>query len=82
MKRFPNGQDWNNLGNNNNKKLLTDLENKLTVTKGERWGRDKLGVWDSQIHSPIYKIDNQQGPAVYHRELYSIFCNNLYGKRI
>ena len=22
-------------------------ENKLTVTKGERWlGRDKLGVWD------------------------------------
>ena len=24
----------------------TDIENKLTVTKGERRGRDILGVWD------------------------------------
>ena len=24
---------------------LTDIENKLTVTKGER-GKNKLGVWD------------------------------------
>ena len=25
----------------------SDIENKLMVTKGERWrGRDKLGVWD------------------------------------
>ena len=24
----------------------TDTENKLMVTKGERGGRDKLGVWD------------------------------------
>jgi len=24
---------------------ITDIENKLIVTKGER-GRDKLGVWD------------------------------------
>ena len=24
----------------------TGLENKLRVTKGERWGRDKVGVWD------------------------------------
>ena len=27
-----------------NRKRLTDIENKLTVTKGERGGRDKLGV--------------------------------------
>ena len=27
-------------------KYLTDIENKLAVIKGERWGRDKLGVWD------------------------------------
>ena len=32
------------------------------VTKGERGRRDKLGVWDSNIHTTIYKIDNQQGP--------------------
>ena len=45
-------------------------------TKGEA-GRDKLGIWDQQIQAIIYKIDNQQGPSVYHRELYSIFSNNL-----
>ena len=28
------------------KTRLTDIENKLTVTKGEREsGRDKLGIW-------------------------------------
>ena len=52
------------------------------VTKGERWGSDKLGGWDGPVHSTVYKIDNQQGPTVEHRELYSIFYNNLNGKRI
>ena len=29
-----------------NRNRLTDVENKLMVTKEERrWGRDKLGVW-------------------------------------
>ena len=41
----------------------TDTENKLMVTKGERWGREKLGVWDQHIYTTIYKIDNQQGPT-------------------
>ena len=27
-------------------KRLTDIENKLTVTKGEKGRGDKLGVWD------------------------------------
>ena len=31
-------------------------------TKGARGG-DKLGVWDEQIHTTVYKIDNQ-GPTV------------------
>ena len=48
------------------------------VTKGERGvGRDKLGVWDYHRHTTIYKIDNQQGPTVEHRELYSMFCDGL-----
>ena len=35
---------WTYLQNRNR---LTDIENKLMVTKGERQeGRDKLGVWD------------------------------------
>ena len=29
------------------------------VTKGERRGRDKLGVWEQQIHTTIYKINNK-----------------------
>ena len=40
-------------------------------------GRDKLGVWDERMHTTVYKIDKQQGPTVQHRELYSVFCNNL-----
>ena len=34
------------------------------VTKGESgWERDKLGVWDYQIQTTMYKID-KQGPTV------------------
>ena len=34
--------------------------NKLMVAKGERGrGRDKLGIWDEQIHTTINKIDKQ-----------------------
>ena len=36
----------------------------------------KFGI---NICTPLYKTD-KQGPTVYHRELYSIFCNNLYSK--
>ena len=35
------------------------------VTKGEKaWERDKLGVWDQQIQTTIYKIDKQQGTTI------------------
>ena len=49
------------------------------VTKGEMWGEGhKSGAWDSRTPTTVWKIDNQQGPPLEHRELYSIFCNNLY----
>ena len=32
------------------------------------------------MHIPIYNIDNQQEPTS--QELYSVLCNNLYGKKI
>ena len=54
----------------------------LWLPQGKGQGRGKLGVWDEYIHTTVYKMDNQQGPTVEHEELYSIFCNNLYGKRI
>ena len=37
-----------------------------------------LQVDSLQLSTTIYKIDNQQGPTVQHKELYSIFCDNLY----
>ena len=30
----------------------------------------------------IHKMSNQQGRAAQHRRLYSIFCGNLYAKRL
>ena len=32
------------------------------------------------MHTAVYKIDNQQEPTVYYRELYPIFCDNLMRK--
>ena len=43
-------------------------------------GRTKPGAYDEHTHTTIYKTDNQQRPAVQHRELYSILHNNQYGK--
>ena len=45
---------WTYLQNRNR---VTDVENKLMVTKGARGGRDKLGDWDWHIHTTIYKIN-------------------------
>ena len=45
--------------------------------KGREGRRDKLRVWDQQIHTTKYKTDNPQGPTVQHRDLYSTSCNNL-----
>ena len=53
------------------------------LTKGESWwGRYKSGAWDEHTHTTICKIGNQQGPTVQDMELYPIFFNNLYEKRI
>ena len=54
--------------------ILTDIDNKLMVTKeGRGQERDKLAVWDEQKPTITYKIDKQQGPAVEYRELYSVY---------
>jgi len=47
-----------------NRNRLTDLEDKLMVTRGKGRERCRLGVWDGHAHTAIIKIDNQQGPAV------------------
>ena len=65
--------------------LITETDSQRQ--KGTLWlpkgkGKDKLGVWDQQIQSTTYKIDKHQGPIIWHRELYSMSCNNLYWKII
>ena len=46
---------WTYLQNRNR---VTNVENKLMVTRGKARGRDKLGDWDWHIHTTIYKTDN------------------------
>ena len=42
-----------------NRKRLTDLENRLTAPGGkDREGRDR--VCDKHVHTALFKIDNQQ----------------------
>ena len=33
-------------------------------------GRDDQGVPDKHVHTAVFTMENQQGPAVAHRELY------------
>ena len=41
---------------------LTDIENKLVVTSGEREGRrDKIGVGIKEVQTTVYKIHQLQG---------------------
>ena len=45
-------------------------------------GRDSYGVWDGHVHTAIFKMDNQQGPTVLHRELGSVLCASLDGRGV
>ena len=38
---------------------LTDTEKKRMIAKGEKGGRNKLGVWDRHIHTIICKTNNK-----------------------
>ena len=80
-KRIP--QDITHMWNLKNSKCICIQKQKQThrhrkqtygYQRGKGVGRDKLGVWDQQIQTSVYKID-KQGPTVQHRELYSISCN-------
>ena len=40
-------------------------------------GRDSLELWESRVHTVIFKMDNQQGPILQHMELCSMLCASL-----
>ena len=47
-------------------------ENEVIVARGKDGERDSQGVWDGHGHTAVFNMENQQGPAVQHRELCSI----------
>ena len=48
---------------------------------GEGLGRrNNYGVWDGHVHTAVFKMDSQQGPAIWHRELCSELCGSLDGR--
>ena len=60
-----------------NRNRLTHMQKRLELSKGGRHGGGKH--WASGI---IQRLDEQQGPAVYHRELYSVSCDKPEWKNI
>ena len=54
----------------------------LWLPKGKGGGRDKLGVWDEQIHTTLYKVDKQQGLTIQHRKLYLVSYKNVQWNRL
>ena len=36
----------------------------MDVTGKNGRKRDSLGVWDGQVHTAVFKMDNQQGPTI------------------
>ena len=52
------------------------------VARGKDGGRDSWGAGNGHIRTAIFKMDNQQGPTVQHRELSSIVCDSLDGRGV
>ena len=50
--------------------------------RGRMQRRDGQGVWNARVHTTVFKMDNQQGPTVEHRELCSVLCGSLDGRRV
>ena len=61
------------------KSTMMRLRIKPLVTKGDGWAEGRTGSLGWHIHTVVYRMDGQQGPAVQHREIYSICYDNLYG---
>lgn len=63
-----------------NKIKLADFKIKLSYQRGNYWG-GRIN-WENGINAvhTTYKIDNKD-LLIYHREVYSMFSNNIQGKK-
>ena len=59
------------------------ISNSSKLVKGKGRGGEGwiggLGMAKAFVYTFVCGMDDQWGPAVWHRELYSMFCDNLYG---
>ena len=73
---------WN-LKRNDTNELTYKTEGDSETQRRNLWLlgiKDSQGVWDGHGHTALFKMDNQQGPAVQHREFCSVFCGSLGGR--
>ena len=54
----------------------------MVASGGRREGRHSQGVWDGHVRTAVFKLENQQGPAVEHKELCSMSCGSLDGRGV
>ena len=43
---------------------------------------DVQGVWDGHVHTAVFKMEDQQGPTVEHKELCSVLYGSLHGRGV
>ena len=60
----------------------TETDSQVLKPKGTGGGRSGIGDWDWHMHTEVCGMIGQWGPAVQHRDLYAVFCDGLYEKRI
>ena len=44
--------------------------------------RDSQVVWGGHAHTPVFKMNNQQGPTIQHMKLCSMLCGRLDGRGV
>ena len=63
-----------------NRNRLTDFENQLVVITGDGGGEGWPGGLGLAYAHEVCAMTGHWGPALQHRELYPMFCDDLYGK--
>ena len=69
---------WNLNRNDTNELTKQKKSHRFRKQANGCWGEGRVREFgEGWVHAAIFKIDNQQGPTVQHRELYSILCGSL-----
>ena len=65
-------------------KTETDTQNLkiLWLPKGTGGWENGLGIWDQHIHTVVYGMIGQWVSAIYHRELYLVFCEKTMRRMV